>query len=909
MSVSPLYYVCLLNNYNNYFNRIIKGYATLAEYQSAVGTDNYFLFSKPINYNPKDNVSTELIMNDCPFEPDYALILNSDMTIAARWFIVHSNFTREKQRKYEMRRDLIYDFKEELKESPMFIQKGYLRDNDSFIVNDEGMSFNQVKKQETLLKDRTNSAWIVGYISKDAGAGNPSVQVADVDFPYFTLSQIASNTGIDEDTLSSLLNFDGTNNYPAFFTKEIEFRYLTTELLPQGLGGGLYRDQVFMNPELTAGSTAIQPGYSLIVSQRIWSLTVASPGATLTPFKNAVISNKAAILAQLATIFARPYLTESQYNKLLAYKDKIIRYNGQFYKLSFSIENSSLIDTYGYFNYSTYTSLTSVVNDATTALLLTNPDTVKNANGQIMLRPNCIKAFIQMEYISAESGVIPAVETKISSSRNTVENQAFDMFCIPAGPAFFKSDLGDKYAMPDYALSIGAQIALELDAKLYDLQLLPYCPLVESFDSNNKIDLTALTEDIDFNYIDKTDAKIRTSVKADNAAITEDPGLPGTYILTASIEITNTDPSDITSYGYTIEGQSDLISGITTTKIGSGTSTFLTLSASASDRDADVAVVFWYEVSGTDHVSFILWARQASFSTQLDYQLQLNDSMKVESQCNFYRLTSPNYQGSFEFNVARNGGSVAFFIAECTYKPYTPYIKVAPQFNFLYGTNYGDQRGLVCGGDFSLPRFNSAWQSYLLNNKNYQNIFNREIQSLSLEQRLEMRQQVISGGMGIIASAAAGGGIGAQAGGGYGAIAGAAIGAAASGAGFAVDMDTLANRQREAKSLAIDKYNYQLGNIKALPYTLTKVGAFDINSKIFPFLEYYTCTDEEKSALEMKITYESMTVMRIEPIGNYLEAFDTRHYLKGELIRNEEIADDNHILEALYYEFAKGVYC
>lgn len=124
-----------------------------------------------------------------------------------------------------------------------------------------------------------------------------------------------------------------------------------------------------------------------------------------------------------------------------------------------------------------------------------------------------------------------------------------------------------------------------------------------------------------------------------------------------------------------------------------------------------------------------------------------------------------------------------------------------------------------------------------------------------------------------------------------------------------MDMDILAMRQKEAKSLALDKFNYALGNVKALPYTLTKVGAFDINSKIWPFLEYYTCTEEEKEALESKITYESMTVMRIEVIGNYLEAFEEKHYLKGELIRNETIADDNHILEAINYEFAKGVYC
>ena len=97
--------------------------------------------------------------------------------------------------------------------------------------------------------------------------------------------------------------------------------------------------------------------------------------------------------------------------------------------------------------------------------------------------------------------------------------------------------------------------------------------------------------------------------------------------------------------------------------------------------------------------------------------------------------------------------------------------------------------------------------------------------------------------------------------------------------------------------------------LKILPYTLTIVSSFDINSKIWPFLEYYTCTEEEKEALEKKIQYESMTVMRIDLIGTYFGASEEKHYLKGELIRNEEIAEDNHIFEAIYAEFVKGVYC
>lgn len=911
MSVSPLYYACFLNNYNNYFNRIIKGFETLAEYQTAVGEGNYFLFSKAINYSPKDNVSTELIMNDCPFEPDYLLILDSELSIVARWFVIRSTFTREKQRKYELRRDVIFDYKESLINAPMFVQKGHLPDSDSFIVNDEGMSLNQIKSDETLLKDRTNSAWVVGYIAKDAGSGNPSVQVQDEVFEYTSFSDLATAAGMNESDLSSVLNLDGTNTNPAYFTKKVRFYFANRYWFfnPNTLIRK-YRECIDMNPDLASLNSSwnyADPFWQDI----LWDVP-ASVASVVNPenmcgkfFYQAVIANKAAMLAQLPTIFNRKYFTKYQYDKLYAYKDKIIKYNGLYYLLKFNQGTANQYSQTSALAYTSYSALRTVVEAASTAMGVS-----PKANGDIFIGSQYDEVYIQLEYISDESDVIPSIQTKVSASRNTVENQAFDMFCIPYGPALFKSDAGNQEATANAALSIGAQIALKLDAKLYDIQLLPYCPLIEKFDSNNRIDLTALDEDEDFNYIDKTQSRVRTT-ETFQGVVEEDPDNPGYYECNIALTIPDTNTADILDMGYSVQGpDASYVQAISLNKVQVGTSVIIRFNAGVSNQQADnFTVSIWYEVSGTTHVSFILWARKASFSTQLEYNLNLKDSMKVESQCNFYRLTSPNYQGSFEFNVAKNGGSVAFFQAECTYKPYTPYIKVVPQFGFLYGANYGDQRGLVCGGDFSLPRFNSAWETYLLNNKNYQNIFNRDIQNLTLEQTLERRQQIITGSAGILTAGVVGGGVGAQAGGIYGAIAGAVVGTAGSSVGFAADMDMLAIRQKEAKSLAIDKYNYQLGNIKALPYTLTKVGAFDINSKIWPFLEYYTCTDEEKDALNNKITYESMTVMRIEEVGHYFGAYADRHYLKGELIRNEDIAESNQILDALYYEFVKGVYC
>ena len=171
-----------------------------------------------------------------------------------------------------------------------------------------------------------------------------------------------------------------------------------------------------------------------------------------------------------------------------------------------------------------------------------------------------------------------------------------------------------------------------------------------------------------------------------------------------------------------------------------------------------------------------------------------------------------------------------------------------------------------------------------------------------------VRNQLVSGAVGIFSDTAKGAGAGAMVGGGWGALAGGVIGAGASAIGYGIDVDTMARTHRENKQLAIDKFNYQLGNVKALPYTLTKVGSFDAISKIFPFVEYYSCSDEELEAFENKIKYESMTVMRIGTLSEFMNFDSDLHYFKGSLIRNDEIADDSHVLNAIYEELLKGVY-
>lgn len=661
-----------------------------------------------VNFNPNDGVMTEIIVNNISFEPDYLLVLDDSNVIVSRWFILEMIRTRSGQYKLSLKRDVIFDFIDDLKDSPIFVQKGMLKEEDPFIVNDEGMAVNQIKSYEASMTDITECAWIVGYIAKNT----PETNILE------------SETGIS---------------------------------------------------------------------------------------------------------------------------------------------------------------------------------------------------------------------TVISLSRTHTKDQEFDMFAIPFG--YLKVDdvgTGSFDNATAYNLTVAAEIARTLDANCYDIQLLPYCPVSSVFAGNNKIelDMSPGGEHVGFDYIKQTLGGGTKTIRLTREDFIIRPTIPPA------------EPTSlITGFLYNSDlgvGEGATLSNFTTVQLTintghsvsatydyDGTRLRITISP-FSDHvfPTELVLDFSFDYTGTsdEKIGVILYCDSSTFTRNIiappvlpSYEFtELNK--KESSNLLKFRFVSPNYQGTFELNGAKNNTPNLAQVfdgikAYCTYKPYTPFIKIAPKFDFLYGQDYQDCRGLICGGDFSLPRTTDAWQSFQLQNKNYQNIFNRDIQNMDFNYNIEMRNQVITGAVGIGTSALGGAAAGAVAGSiipGIGTAVGAAVGAiggaAISGVGMAVDTITMAEKYKENKSYAIDKFNYQLGNIKALPYTLTKVGAFDVCSKIWPILEMYHCTEKELEAFRNKIKYESMTVLRIDKLSNYYQQFEDLCYFKGELIRNDSIAADNHLLIAIYAELLKGVY-
>ena len=279
---------------------------------------------------------------------------------------------------------------------------------------------------------------------------------------------------------------------------------------------------------------------------------------------------------------------------------------------------------------------------------------------------------------------------------------------------------------------------------------------------------------------------------------------------------------------------------------------------------------------------------------------------KIDNECRVYRLCSPNYNGLFEFSVAKNRGVNRFNI-DVTLRPQNPYIHINPNFKYMYGSDFNDARGLICQGDFSLPIVTDQWQTYEYQNKNYQNIFNRQMENIDFTQRQERIQTAISLGVGALQGASTGAIAGGAVGGVTGAVGGAVVGGIGSAVAGIADYAMLGARQEEQRSFVVDNYNYQLGNVKALAYSINKVTPLTNNNKLWPFLEIYDATSTEKDMLYKKLKYTSFTIEKIDTLSNYGET-GILHFFSATPIRLEGADMATHELQELAKELEKGVY-
>ena len=787
--------ICYLLNFNNYYNREYKKLYNLNDYL------NYMKYSwTNVNFNPGDGITTTIPVN-YDGEVNYLVLTDNTVpgtvgqeVIVSRWFIIESKFTRMGQRVLTLRRDILVDYSS-MATATVFAERGYVPNTSSLIYNSEGNSYNQIKKSEKLIKDESESAWLVGYLAPNVfDSGNVTIQ--------------GSNTSVQYDysfaTLDEMnLAFPGVGLIPT--TLFYNFGNIDLRFLSLAEGNQTYMWRVDFPNDMINYETTSVPAADATMIIRQANLSEVEGLLTdnfLTPVVANIISDK--------LVFDYSSVSRESVTKIINNRDVIARVGTAssgytYYQLSVGTAQSSVQhhEIRSTTASNTFEYLTSQMSQLGTAGVATGtPD-------RYFLE--CIESYFSCYWrnipVSANT-----IELKTTTAK--VDSSPYYCFAIPYHAVRVIKGNETIITDPRESLLLARNIATQLGSFCYDVQLLPYFPLQSYIDSMGRIDTTTMPD--------------------------------GTVAVLKSAE------------------------GVART--------------------------------------FLFWITKPNFSFAVPDTIAYSSEPKIQNETQFCRLNSPNYAASFDFSVAKNKG-VDYWQIDCSYKPYQPYIHVAPNWRGLYGSDFNDARGLICTGDFSIDLMTDKWQEYQIQNKNYNEIFNRQIQSLDLQQSIAKRQDIFGAVAGSLSGAMSGATTGALAGGLPGAIGGGIAGLGMSAVGGVMDIIDSQKLRDDARSSQFDMFNYQLGNVKALPNTLTKVSTYNINNKIFPFYEIYEATSEEIGALRQRLKWRGYNLGIIGQLSDFqIEG----KYFKGKLIRLEEVHDvslgDNHLLENYNSELQQGIY-
>lgn len=804
----------LLLSFNNYFNRIVKRLGNVSEYIDGSFRHEWIQFVN--GFTPNDGVTTSQIVNfkSDEWEPDYLLAVDETGNIVSRWFVTESVRTRNGQYKMTLKRDSIADFYEEVVNSPCYVEKAVIRDaNSPLLFNSEGMQFNQIKKSEILIKDYTNSAWIVGYVARkeedddvlkfeiDAESTAPQGSPLDWnDLPNDFKSLITNKTQVK-------IPFRDRLTYEMIITREW-FSPSVKKFWVDTKEGNV---EVHFNvPQEFEGT-------------RDYGYFTRSITRTLSGADEIIQSDIESVFNPL-DLYGKIEGSYNDVDTIKLYEDQIVLKDGKYYRIKVTrvdeteidetITNANLDSSFGEFTRDLRQSLHEF--DAQWFYASTSKDGLEIAK---------ITGNIGDYIFELLEESTAAVETEYTREdvRHLLD-APYDMFCMPTDSLTVLTGLTPvELSKSDVSMAIATAMKTKYGNFIYDIQMLPYCP-IPAIATGTGINISSLTEGVDYVWI------------------------------TGKL-----DPHE---------------------KLG--------------------IILFPLRSGGSFDVEFPTTSR---------FELLANEEdpieKKIKSETVSVRLCSPNYNGEFSFNPQKNRGALRYNV-DFNYRPYNPYIHVSPVFSGIYGADFNDARGLICGGDFSISMVDSAWTQYQINNKNYQNIFDRQIENMDFNNSLAKLEAGFQIGAGTLQGGMAGATAGLQMGGGWGALAGGIVGTGASLAGGLVDYSNLEKRMVEAKDYKTDMYNYSLGNVKALPYTISKVTSINENNKIWPFIEIYDCSPEEKDIFRSKLKYNGMTVMAISTIALYQNGEPS--YLKGSMVRMEGIRADKHLLDDIYTEVAKGLF-
>ena len=960
----------LLLHYNNYFNRIIKKKDTIADYKAA-DADYKEVSNINFNPGDGLNTSLVLGLgqtgalfegND---EFDYLVayeVVGNDKVINSRWFILEQDRQRSGQYELTLKRDVIADNYVDVLNSPIFLEKGFINDvNDPLLYNSESMNVNQIKQLEVPLKDETECGWVVGYIPSDAF---PKVEPEYDRVEKKVSVQMSADYTVNGLSSWSYWKYCSSNPDYKFMSDNTGKRKVTVKIRSERIYADSGRtarcdmitaDYTFYPNSNDAGTYSQKNSGYITSSSGTFNYPQWYQDYGPVTFKQGGINSSVC-----GKIFD-PVRNNSAFNTALNAilgADISIGDTSALRRLQDKIILDSSTNTYYKINIISASegnpiTVTSSISGGQTAL-----NALKNAMNYLSGTGGTLQGTYttftasnsSASYAIQLTNVGTSLYVDLNSDRAHLNDAPYDMFCIPFSDTLkLKSGKTQFTCSKNVAIGMATEIARDLGSgTVYDVQLLPYCPnrtlVIKSGSPSTVLDLTGVKYDLIKESVTNlpksaviwcTESTFQVPITTETQVVEFKPTEDAPAKITT--ETYYSIPSGIQAYTSRMAIETTDYNNIMVYKVSKSTNRVIdynlynTVEITADNSLKISTVENWQnpeinmdlqDYYYSDYY-FVFWIKNVSYTSQnVDHLAAAvriaqaysilnpgNEAIerKLANECDVVRLVAQNYSAIFEFSPSKSGG-VDGFLADCTYKPWSPYIHILPKLKGLYGDNFveiDDARGLICGGDMSLSQLSNAWANYQLQNKSYNDVFVREIKHMDVQNDINKQNARWQLALSPITGGAAGAASGAQIGGIGGAITGGAIGVVGGGITAGLDYANSLKMMEENRQYAIDMYTYNLQNIQAIPTSLTKTSALTYNTRVWPFIEYYTCTEDERTALKDKIKYNGMTIMKVSQLRNYLLGQD--NFYKGKLIRLN-IKVDSHMAYEIYNELNKGVY-
>ena len=836
--------IYVFENFNNYVNRTSLMYQTINLYPKAT-------YQATINFNPHDGANTSLVLMykdnvlaaPVNLEPDYAIVCDNSDKIESRWYVTDSSRLSDSKFRIVLKRDIASDYKSEIMNSVAFVKRGWVNSSNPLIFNSENGNYSQILRERVDLKDKSGKGGYVAFLA-------PNFLQENIDKANF---DIASNSSTTLKFNSPTETHAGSYKFcygadPNDATPKPVFMRNYNKWGFSGTSTGNHSSIYFTIGVNAKGNTYTNDKYVIVVQEDgtydydTIAQGTAAHGGTFPDF----------VLSELN---ARLYLSDAQLYVIGA---------ACAYAINTSMWDSDYIDEHVF-------SLTNGQNGDVPTMLFMAPRinslaSVAPANNVYALDLDLYTSD-EKKYTEIMTGTLRTTfeNAIINAIQNNIGNLGMSVAVSEKCPANKRAELTYQYHIANFHWRRTSTSTLKLPNTGALVQNSPYYML----------------------FIPEANTKMKCGDKTWTQQV-------DAYQIYNQLQVTfNSFIYDVqrvpyTPYALDIEDDGTVVLP-NESQIGFAKNAAGEIEACAYFCNQDS---FWFDIEPT-----------STYLDELKDQKDLN--VKIQSETTLLRLCSMDGSSSININGAKNLG-LSKLRVNCRYAPYQSYISLQPQWSMFYGAEIGlkDTRGLNLTSTNSVTRTSNQWQDYVLQNQNYQDIFNRQIQSLDAQFDIQADRAVrdmifglvntgISAGMSSNPVSAAG------------SLIHGGLNLIQQGQGYSDMVDSF----RERRSLSVDMFNLQNGNIKARADTLSKVNAMSPIYNTWPYIEIYTTTPEEKTALATYITEFSMN---IGAMTSQLSAYVTnnpndRKFIQADIIRMSGKMD-SHLAEEIRSLISEGVY-